>query len=221
MSELFEPLESAIRDQLIPALVGQEVNEAERQILALPLWHGRLGLTDPRETAKTEYKHSTQITDKLTTKIYTQKLDLDYNPSDQLYTTHTKNRIRQKKNAKCQSSHDELLKELTPESQQLIKGAMGKGASSWLSGLPIKANGYVLKKQEFTDAVCMRYGWKIKGIPTHCACGVTNSVDHSIICKLGGYTSMRHNSVTDFEAQNARGLYGCSDPTHASANQRK
>jgi len=34
-------------------------------------------LTDPRETAKIEYKHSTQITDKLTTKIYTQKLDLD------------------------------------------------------------------------------------------------------------------------------------------------
>jgi len=33
------------------------------------------------------------------------------------YTTHVKSRIRQEKNAKCQSSHDELLKELTPESQ--------------------------------------------------------------------------------------------------------
>ena len=47
----------------------------------------------------------------------------------------------------------------------------------------------------------MRYGWKVKGIPTHCACGETNSVDHSLICKLGGYTSMRHNSVRDSEAQ--------------------
>jgi len=64
--------------------------EAKRQILALPLQHGGLGLTDPRETAKTEYKHYTQITDKPTTKIYTQKLDLDYNPSDQLHTTHEK-----------------------------------------------------------------------------------------------------------------------------------
>ena len=53
MSELFEPLENAIRDQLIPALVGQEVSEAERQILALPFRHGGLGLTDPQETAKT------------------------------------------------------------------------------------------------------------------------------------------------------------------------
>ena len=82
MSQLFEPLENAIRDQLISAVVGREVSEAERQILALPLRHGGLGLTDHRETAKTEYKHSTQITDELTTKIYTQKLDLDYNPSD-------------------------------------------------------------------------------------------------------------------------------------------
>ena len=47
----------------------------------------------------------------------------------------------------------------------------------------------------------MKYGWKVKSIPTHCACGETNSVDHSHICKLGGYTSMRHNSVRDSEAQ--------------------
>jgi len=50
----------------------------------------------------------------------------------------------------------------------------------------------------------MRYGWKVKGIPNHCACGETNSVDHSLICKLGGYTSMRHNSVRDSEAQKMR-----------------
>jgi len=69
---------------------GREVSDAERQILALPLRHGGLGLTDPRETAKMEYEHSTQITNKLTAKIYTQKLDLDYNPSDQQFTRHTK-----------------------------------------------------------------------------------------------------------------------------------
>jgi len=85
-SELFEPLENATRDRLIPVLVGQGVNDAEKQILALPLRHGGLGLTDPRKTAKTEYEHSTQITDKLTAKIYTQKIDLDYNSSDQQFT---------------------------------------------------------------------------------------------------------------------------------------
>jgi len=78
---------------------------------------------------------------------------------------------------------------------------MEKGESSWLSALPIKAIGYALHKQEFTHAVCMRCGWKVKGILTHCACRETNSVDHSLICKLGGYTSMRHNSVRDSEEQ--------------------
>ena len=159
-SELFEPLENAIRDQLIPALVRREVSDAERQILALPLRHGELGLTDPRETAKMECEHSTQFTNKLTDKIYTQKLDLDY--SDQQFTRHTKNRIRQQKNAKCKNICDELLEEMTTESQQLTKGAMEKGASSWLSALPIKAIGYALNKQEITDAICMRYGWKVK-----------------------------------------------------------
>ena len=52
-SELYESLENAIRDQLIPALVGREVSDAERQILALPLRHGGPGLTHPRETSKT------------------------------------------------------------------------------------------------------------------------------------------------------------------------
>ena len=71
----------------------------------------------------------------------------------------------------------------------------------------------------------MRYGWKVKGIPTHCACGETNSVDHNLICKLGGYTSMRHNSVRDSEAQTMREV--CKDvqtePTllPINENQRK
>ena len=51
-SELFEPLENAIRDQLSPALVGQEAIGAERQILALLFRHGELGLTDPRKLPK-------------------------------------------------------------------------------------------------------------------------------------------------------------------------
>jgi len=67
-----------------------------------------------------------------------------------------------------------VLGELTPELQQTIKGAMEKGASSWLSALLIKAIGYALDNQEFIDAVCMRYRWKVKGILTHCACGETN-----------------------------------------------
>jgi len=65
-------------------------------------------------------------------------IDLDYNPSDQQLTRHTKNTIRQEKNEKCKDIRDELLAKITPESQQPIKGAMEKGAFSWLLALPIK-----------------------------------------------------------------------------------
>jgi len=52
----------------------------------------------------------------------------------------------------------------------------------------------------------MRYGWNVKDIPTHCACGQTNSMDHSPMCTLGGYTLMRHNSVIHSEAQIMRSV---------------
>jgi len=40
------------------------------------------------------------------------------------------------------------LGKMTPESQELMKGAMEKGASSWLSALPIKAIGYALMTKQ-------------------------------------------------------------------------
>jgi len=43
---------------------------------------------------------STLITAKLRDKTHNKKLNLEDNPSDQQYTRHTENRIRQK-NAKC------------------------------------------------------------------------------------------------------------------------
>jgi len=55
MSGLFKPLENAIIYQLMPALIGRGIDDAERQIIALPLRHGRPGLINPQGTAKTEY----------------------------------------------------------------------------------------------------------------------------------------------------------------------
>jgi len=126
-SDLFEPQENTIRDQLIPALIGQEVSYAERQISALLLRHGGLGVTNPQETAKIEYDYPTLITAKLTDQIYNQKLDLEYNFSYQQYTRNMKNRIQQEKNAKCWNTYNKLLEELTPESQQFIKEQWKKG----------------------------------------------------------------------------------------------
>ena len=35
-----------------------------------------------------------------------------------------------------------------------------EGASSWLTSLPLEKYGYVLNKQNFQDAICLRYNFK-------------------------------------------------------------
>ena len=71
----------------------------------------------------------------------------------------------------------------------------------WLTSLPIKKPGFVLNQQEFQDAVALRYNFRIKGLSSLCACGKENSVDHALVCMLGGYTMMRHNEVRNVEAE--------------------
>ena len=37
-------------------------------------------------------------------------------------------------------------------------------------------------------------------MPKFCGCGHENSLDHVLICKKGGYVSMRHNILRDTES---------------------
>ena len=48
---LFSPLEDAIREKLIPALIGRNVSDLERRILALPVRLGGLGISDPTKAS--------------------------------------------------------------------------------------------------------------------------------------------------------------------------
>ena len=96
--------------------------------------------------------------------------------------------------------YEAVTAELDVKARRLLEAACEKGASSWLSALPLKRYGYIINKQEFRDAISLRYGWAIAGTPKHCACGILNSVDHILICKKGGYVTMRHNALRDAEA---------------------
>ena len=41
----------------------------------------------------------------------------------------------------------------------------------------------------------------MEDIPYTCACGEAFTVDHSMICKLGGFITQRHNELRDLEAE--------------------
>ena len=76
-----------------------------------------------------------------------------------------------------------------------------KGASIWLSTLPLRDEGYCLNKQEFWDLVKLRYGWPLSRLPTQCICGAQYDVQHTLSCKKGGFETLRHNHIRNLIAE--------------------
>ena len=75
--------------------------------------------------------------------------------------------------------------------------AREKGASSWLTVIPLEEHGYSLHKSAFRDCLYLRYGWKPKYLPDQCPCGDNFNVNHALSCPTGGFPSIRHNEVRD------------------------
>ena len=78
-----------------------------------------------------------------------------------------------------------------------IEMCLEKGASDWLSALPLKEAGFSLNKLEFRDAIALRYDLPVPRLPDICACGNEFNRDHAMICKTGGFVSLRHNELRD------------------------
>ena len=89
---------------------------------------------------------------------------------------------------------------MSPELMRANDLAQMKGASSWLSAMPLKAENFVLNKREFSDALCLRYRWQMKRLPTTCPCGKNYDVDHALNCAKGGFIHQRHNRVRNLFA---------------------
>ena len=78
--------------------------------------------------------------------------------------------------------------------------AKQKGASSWLTTLPLTEHSFTLHKAAFHDALALRYGWLPKNMPNTCDCGKHFSVEHALSCAKGGFPSIRHNEIRDITA---------------------
>ena len=84
--------------------------------------------------------------------------------------------------------------------QRAVDLAQERGASSWLTALPIEEFGFTLHKSAFRDAIALRYGWSPLNTPSHCSCGSQFSVQHALSCPKGGFPTLRHNEVRDLTA---------------------
>eukprot|EP00116_Pleurobrachia_bachei_P010490 sb/3470752/ len=95
-----------------------------------------------------------------------------------------------------QKKIDEIKNMMTATEIRNLDLLTEKGASSWLTCLPLQSLNFTLNRQEWHDAMSARYNLPLVGraLPQHCACGEENTIDHLISCKLGGFVCFRHNN---------------------------
>ena len=102
---------------------------------------------------------------------------------------------------------EKVISELETDMKRVLFQNCEKGASSWLTILPLKEQGFNLTKDEFCDVLPLRYNRKIKNLPSKCACGQAFDTNHAMNCKKGGFVMIRHNNVRDLEANLIKTVY--------------
>ena len=93
-----------------------------------------------------------------------------------------------------------LDQRLPQEQLRTISLARDNGASCWLNVLPLEDEGYFLSKEEFRDALAMRYQKCISNLPSSCPCGKQFNPTHAMDCKKGGFIHACHDNVRNVEA---------------------
>ena len=205
IDDLLEPLERAIADVLIPSITDHHCTKEERDLVALPVRLGGLGLINPSHDAASQFKVSTKITAPLVEKIIAQDHET---PADTAVKT-LQQCVRRETNEALQTRLGNVRESLPQKTQRAIDLATEKGPSNWLTVLPLKDMGYNLNKGEFRNAVKLRYDWEIDDKPTVCVCGDAFTIDHAMICRRGGFIIQRHNELRDLEADLLKMV--CSD----------
>lgn len=194
----FQRLENAISNILLPALTGQPPpNDAIRDMLALPARHGGLGVAKPLSLYFRHQKTSIAVCGPLIKMILDQGGDAMKAQTEQ---HKLKRQLLQQRRTEQKSEAKSLISELPYEVRRGALAAQEAGASSWLSTVPIARHGFALHKGAFKDAICLRYGWRPPLLPQMCRCGEAFNVDHALICRYGGFQTLRHNRLRDLTA---------------------
>ena len=146
---------------------------------------GGLGLCDPSSIADFEFDASVSITSPLIHDIIQQRTKFS---AEVLSDQHrAKVDVVSSQHQRQASRVSELMSLLSGDLCRIVQLSSEKGASSWLSVLPIEENGFALHKGAFRDALCLKYGWLPSGLPTKCVYGHGFTVNHAMNCSCGGF----------------------------------
>ncbi|KAI0977960.1 hypothetical protein GJ496_011423 [Pomphorhynchus laevis] len=126
--------------KLVPEIIGiPNIDMELRSIICLPLRLGWMGVSDPSTESKSEFDRSQRLVspiinanESISQKSIPMEIDKENNNMQKLQI---------------------LTESISPTLQNSIKHACLKGASSWLSTLPIEQKGFHLSKRVFQDAI--------------------------------------------------------------------
>ena len=137
-----------VENVVIPAVVDGHI-PTRSKLLSLTVKVGGMEIVIFADIVKTEFQNSKNITESLTKD---QLAKFKYNVKKEILQRNTKR-----------------LQSLSINKTCLSKIKQKKGASTWLSTLPLKEEGYSLSKQEFWDLVKIRYGWPLLRLSNMCS----------------------------------------------------
>ena len=191
-TNLLSSVEDVIRNKFIPALTGRPaITDQERQLLSLPCRLGGLGIPDLGSTASLYYKASQDICGPVVNLILNKQDKLNDNTSDEQRRIKQRLRTERKQNEADKASSLNLPSHLAKAAEL----AKDKGASNWLTSLPLEKYNFSLSKSEFRDALSMRYGWLPERLPSKCVCSEKFTIDHALSCPRGAFPTIRHNEI--------------------------
>ena len=198
IGNLLNPIEDTLWIKLFPSMTGSPPpNDAERDLLAMPVRLGGIGMSNLSKRASEEFAGSLRITGPLKSLITKKNPDYLFEALEEQMDA--KANLHKLRLSQQQESASLLKPSLNNSLQRAMELAQEKGASSWLAALPVAEFGFTLHKSAFRDALCLRYGWQPSRVPLNCDCGSQFSVEHALSCPKGGFP-IRHNEMRDLTA---------------------
>lgn len=188
-------IEDILRNHFIPAIIGESfISDHLRQLLALPIRLGGLAISIPHLKTETEYNASRTLTEQLIEHVINQ--NTQFHPNKERISK-IKSNIK-KQRAETENTNLNKIRENMSRDQLRANDLLQQpGCNNWLNTIPIEEFNYTLNKQQFLDAVRLRYQLPIPNLPTRCPCGEKFDTQHAMSCKKGGFVTLRHNQLRD------------------------
>ena len=148
ISDMLQPIEDTIRHKLLPALTGRSAfTNVERDLISLPARLGGLGINDPTKVARQQFENSSRVSSALTSNLCQQH----YMCNDEIRRSQeqAKNEIHLKNQKSTLDFADNIRAKLTKSQQISMEQSSERGASAWLTAIPLSEFGFSLSKQAF------------------------------------------------------------------------